>query len=119
MTAPTCRSSLLPIACLLFLVPARTSLACSCACIGLAPFEWSFATADAVFHGTTISVESFAGPEPISRYLRVELEVAAVWKGPVARRLTVVTPEDDFSCGTVFVPGEEYAVYATLGVLIE
>jgi hypothetical protein len=72
-----------------------------------------------VFQGTAASVTSIAGPEPISRIFLVELEVAAVWKGPVARVLSLVTPEDDFSCGTVFVPGEEYVVYATMGDLME
>lgn len=96
--------------------PAAT--ACSCGCFGFAPFEWSLAYADLVVGGKVLRTTPFDGPEPITRYFEVELEVSAVWKGPVSSRVVIYTPADDFSCAVPFAAEGEYIVYATEGELI-
>jgi hypothetical protein len=47
------------------------------------------------------------------------LEIATVWKGQVAKTLTLTTPGSSASCGITFEQGKEYVVYAQVsdGVL--
>ncbi len=93
------------------LVGAPRASACSCETVGADPPDYRHAlqTTDAVFRGTVREVL-----EPRSLVVRVVLfDVDAVWAGPKAERVLVVTGAGGGDCGYSFEVGKTYVVWAT------
>jgi hypothetical protein len=89
------------------LLPAVPAAACTClARDRLALIEAS----EVVFVGRTLSVRSDQAAAPAT--LRGTFDVASVYKGSIGRRVAVRTAADPASCGTPFVAGRRYAVFA-------
>jgi hypothetical protein len=103
---------------ILFLLFARTTSACSC--IGESAIAEAFKHADAVFHGTVLSVDTimqefFQDETIISRYakLRVNFRVIGSYKlHGKSDTVSVMTGVGGGDCGFYFIPGTDYIVYA-------
>ena len=98
-------------AALLWLATPRCVFACSCVAPG--PPDVEVAQSVAVFAGRVIQVEQPNGPLVSSADpVRVTLQVATVWKGPVEPTVVVQTVRESASCGFPFAMGQDYLVYA-------
>lgn len=91
----------------LLLATYTPGLACSCAYIR--PLEM-YKSADGVFTGvaTTKTVVEHFG----FTVFDVEFRVTGVWKGITTSTVHVFTSSSGAACGVLFVPTEEYLVYA-------
>ncbi len=87
--------------------PPRITYACSC----MVPPGAAQARNDAaaVFSGRVTAVE---GQREGTTPLRVSIDIAQVWKGPMLNRTLLLTSGSSASCGFDFQPGTDYLVYA-------
>ncbi len=73
------------------------------------PPDEALAEADAVFAGQIVTMR----PAERDRHVAVTFAVDRIWDGPHDDRLTVITHEDEATCGYPFDrEGDEYLVYA-------
>ncbi|MEZ0315008.1 MAG: hypothetical protein ACAI38_24825 [Myxococcota bacterium] len=93
-------------------------LAHACSCVPPRPAKVELERADAVFHGTVVSIEPVesagaASTSPEGR-LAVTFEVARVWKGDITKKLVVssISPHVGM-CEIDFAVGEEWVIYGT------
>jgi hypothetical protein len=93
---------------LLLLVP-RKAFACSCVTPGTAQEELD--RSDAVFTGTVTKISK--GSLTDYENVNVSLTVDRVWKGSVAKTITIQTSADEPTCGFSFEKDLSYLVYAT------
>ena len=84
--------------------------ACSCAPPGT-PAE-ALAESELVFRGTVTSI----GPADEPGVLRVDFDVATVWKGQRTETMSLTTQQDTAACGYPFEERVEYVVYSWNGV---
>lgn len=95
-----------------FVTTPATGSACSCADPGT-PSE-AMAESALVFRGTATSISS---PDEEGD-LRVEFDVAAVWKGADASTIALSTHEQSAACGYPFEERVEYVVYSYDGASV-
>jgi hypothetical protein len=95
----SCFKALIVIAVLL----GSTSHALACRCEGT--LEGMIESADAIFVGTVVAVDS-----TVTGIVTVTLSVSESWKGAESNSFEVITPWG--SCGVMFAPGVEYLVLA-------
>jgi hypothetical protein len=89
------------------LLPPVPAAACTClARDRVALIEAS----EVVFVGRTVAVRSAQAGAPATFW--GTFDVASVYKGSIGRRVVVRTASDPASCGTPFVAGRRYAVFA-------
>ena len=93
-----------------FVVTPASTYACSCAPPGT-PFE-ALAESELVFRGTVTSI----GPADEPGVLRVDFDVATVWKGQRTETMSLTTQQDTAACGYPFEERVEYVVYSWNGV---
>jgi hypothetical protein len=79
----------------------------ACSCIVPPPPTTALAQSHAVFSGIVLSFERFGDFQR-----RATFEVTAVWKGPLAETIELVTAFDEATCGRDFTVGVEYLVFA-------
>ena len=96
-----------------FLLPPRCALACSCA---MPPgSQDALADSEAVFSGEVVAVEQGTATATSPGYDRATLRVSEAWKGAGRGTLEVRTPSSGPACGYHFEEGREYLVYAYTG----
>lgn len=93
-----------------FVVTPASTYACSCAPPGT-PLE-ALAESELVFRGTVTSI----GPADEPGVLRVDFDVATVWKGQRTETMSLTTQQDTAACGYPFEERVEYVVYSWNGV---
>lgn len=93
-----------------FVVTPASTYACSCAPPGT-PVE-ALAESELVFRGTVTSI----GPADEPGVLRVDFDVATVWKGQRTETISLTTQQDTAACGYPFEERVEYVVYSWNGV---
>ena len=93
-----------------FVVTPASTYACSCAPPG-APLE-ALAESELAFRGTVTSI----GPAAEPGVLRVDFDVATVWKGQRTETMSLTTQQDTAACGYPFEERVEYVVYSWNGV---
>lgn len=93
-----------------FVVTPASTYACSCAPPGTP--EEALAESELVFRGTVTSI----GPSAEPGVLKIEFDVAAVWKGAEVETISLTTQQDTAACGYPFEERVEYVVYSWNGV---
>lgn len=93
-----------------FVVTPASTYACSCAPPGT-PLE-ALAESELVLRGTVTSI----GPADEPGVLRVDFDVATVWKGERTETISLTTQQDTAACGYPFEERVEYVVYSWNGV---
>ncbi|MCY3568114.1 MAG: hypothetical protein OXH38_05770 [Chloroflexi bacterium] len=93
-----------------FVISPTNTRACSCAPPG-SPTE-ALAESELAFRGTVTSI----GPSDEAGLLRVDFDVATVWKGIEAEAISLTTRQDTAACGYAFEERVEYVVYSWNGV---
>ena len=93
-----------------FVMSPTSTHACSCAPPGT-PLE-ALAESELVFRGTVTSI----GPADEPGVLRVDFDVATVWKGQRTETMSLTTQQDTAACGYPFEERVEYVVYSWNGV---
>lgn len=93
-----------------FVMSPTSTYACSCAPPGT-PAE-ALAQSELVLRGTVTSI----GPSDEAGLLRVDFDVATVWRGPESETVSLTTQEDTAACGYPFEERVEYVVYSWNGV---
>jgi len=93
-----------------FVLSPTSGYACSCAPPG--PPAEALAESELVFRGTVTSI----GPSDGAGLLKVDFDVATVWKGPASKTASLTTQRDTAACGYPFEERVEYVVYSWNGV---
>ena len=93
-----------------FVVTPASTYACSCAPPGTP--EEALAESELVLRGTVTSI----GPADEPGVLRVDFDVATVWKGQRTETMSLTTQQDTAACGYPFEERVEYVVYSWNGV---
>ncbi|MXX31095.1 MAG: hypothetical protein F4Z51_02410 [Chloroflexi bacterium] len=93
-----------------FVASPTSTYACSCAPPGT-PLE-ARAESELVFRGTVTSIR----PSDEPGLLRIDFDVATVWRGQRAETISLTTQQDTAACGYPFEERVEYLVYSWNGV---
>ena len=84
--------------------------ALACTCAQPRDPQQGLAASDAVFRGYAERFELVTRPHVGDR--KATFRVETVWKGPQRQRLEVFTAIDEGACGSDFIAGHTYLVYA-------
>ncbi len=91
---------------ILFLMVPRAS---ACSCEGKPPVSVELEWSGLVFRGIAKSIDD----DDLSKAIIITFDVLTVWKGEIAKELTVFTGHGGGDCGYLFHEGVEYIVYAS------